>query len=151
VGDTDAGRWVDDPPLPEVTPPPEHLIAVRGAQRLRVNNQDHPDPRRRGGHTDTVALAWARAPGGGWAALLAWLGAWQQHGHTTGRGRFGWCRIPEVRVEAMPPDPLPGAAWYGWFEPNELGAAIQAAALTLPGHLREAAVTPRPDDGPDKP
>ena len=139
---------MDDPPLPEITPLPERLIAVRGAQRLRVNNQDNPDPRRRGGHTDTVALAWARTPDGDWAALLAWLGAWQQGGRTTGRGRFGWCRIPEGRVEAMPPDPLSGAAWYGWFEPNELGAAIQAAALTLPEALRAAALDPRRDTRP---
>jgi hypothetical protein len=133
---------VDDPPLSELPPPPPHLIAVRGAQRLRVNNLNHPDPRRRGGHTDTVALAWARTPDGEWTALLAWLGAWQQDGRTTGRGRFGWCRIPEGRARVMPVVDRPGIAWYGMYEPNELGAAIGLAAETLPEELRTAALEP---------
>lgn len=147
----DEGCWVDEPPLPPIAPPPAHLIAVRGAQRLRVNNLDHPDPRRRGGHTDTVALAWARTPDGEWTALLAWLGAWQQDGRTAGRGRYGWCRVLEGRVRAMPVVRREGVAWYGMYEPNELGAAIERAALTLPEHLREAALTPLEDESAEGP
>lgn len=133
---------MDGPPLPLLKPPPPHLIAVRGAQRLRVMNVDDPDPRRRNGHTETIALAWAQIPGGGWAVLLAWIGVWQQNSRTTGRGRYGWCRILDDRVRAMPAVHRPGVAWYGWAQPNELDTAIEAAAATLPEHLRAAALEP---------
>lgn len=153
MGD-DKGRWLDDPPLPELTPPPTGLIAVRGAQVVRVHHIDHPNPKMRG-FTEVVVLAWARLPGGDWAGLCVWLSAVQEPGahgaHTTGRGRFGWLRILPDRVEAWRPPHryLDGDdGWHGQGDPSEVSDAIVRAAATLPEHLRAAALTPREPEQP---
>lgn len=152
MGDGDAGgRWVEDPVLPELPAPPTSLIRVRGAQLLRVYNVDSSNRGSRRGYTDTVALAWARLPEGGWALLAAWQGSWRgQGGRTTGRARWGWVRLLQDRVEAVERPPrIEGFAWFGWAEDSALGEAVRAAALLLPEHLRKAALTPKapPDPG----
>lgn len=146
------GRWAEPPILPELPPPPADLIAVRGAQVVRVHDIDNPNPKLRG-HTEAVVLAWAPIPAGGFAGLCAWLAGWNEQGphggHTTGRGRFGWLRILEDRVEAWrPPHPYltdPDRGWHGLGDPGEVSSAIEQAVATLPEHLREAALTPKPD------
>ncbi len=145
---------MDDPPLPLVVPddpdarPQPHLIRTEGARLVRVRNADDEDPRK--GFTEAVILAEAELADGGTGLLLAWLGAWQQEARTSGRGRFAWVRLPDdpERVRYMPPWPrrAEGVAWYGWGEPNELGAAIEQAAATLPQEMRQAALRPVPSD-----
>lgn len=153
-GDADQGRLLDDPPLPELTPPPPGLIAVRGTQVVRVHHIDHPNPKMRG-FTEVVVLAWARLPDGDWAGLCVWLATVQEPGphgaHTTGRGRFGWLRILPDRVEAWRPPHryLQGEhGWHGQGDPSEVSGAIARAAATLPEHLRAAALTPREPEQP---
>lgn len=107
------GRWSDPPILPELPPPPEHLIRVRGAQLVRVYNVDAPNPGSRGGWTQALALAWARLPSGDWAALLAWLSGWHEDGRTTGKGRYGWCRILPDRTRAVAPRGTGGTVTSG--------------------------------------
>lgn len=143
----DAGRWVDDPILPEVSAPPPERVLVRGAQLIRVINVDAPNRASRKGFTEAVILAWARLPDGDWAVLAAWQGAWQQHGHTTGLARCGWVRLLTDRVQAMPIPPvsglIDGAQWHGHHELSQFAEAVRQAALLLPEDQREAALTPR--------
>lgn len=136
----------DDPILPEVAPPAADAILVRGAQLLRRLNVEAHNRSSRGGHTDMVALAWARLPDGDWAVLAAWQGAWRQEsGRTTGRARFGWVRLLPDRVEPVEKPPrIEGFAWFGWHADSEIGKAVRAAVLLLPEHLREKALTPKP-------
>lgn len=153
MGNEQEGRFLDDPPLPALKPPPPELIAVRGAQLVRVHFVDHPNPKMRG-FIEVVVLAWARIPGSrDWAGLCVWLGTVQEPGahgaHTTGGGRFGWLRILPDRVEAWRPPHryLEGeSGWHGQGDPGQVSEAILRAAATLPAHLRELAVQPRPWD-----
>lgn len=146
----DDGRFLDDPPLPELAPPPPELIAVRGAQVVRVHHTDHPNPKLRG-FTEVVVLAWARVPDSEhWAGLCVWLAAVQEPGphgaHTTGAGRFAWLRMLPDRVEAWRPPHryLDGEhGWHGQGDPGQVSEAILRAAETLPEHLRAKALTPR--------
>ncbi len=141
----DAGRWVDEPILPELPAPPAHLVQVRGAQLVAVRYVD-PAGRRRG-EGDAVILAWAPLPAGGWAVLVAWIGAWQQNNRTTGAPRWAWCRYDKDLVRpAKPSRPLverEGFEWHGWHRDSDLAEAVRQAAASLPEHLREAALTPR--------
>lgn len=147
---TSAGRWVEDPILPELKPPPIDRIRVTGARLLHVVNIDARNTASRGGYTKTVALAWARTADGQAAALLAWLSAWQESGHTTGKGRIGWCRILEDRTRAVVPYPPTDAGddWFGEHVWSQFAAAIREACETLPTGLRERAAVPHPWPGP---
>lgn len=146
--ENDEGHWVEETILPELKAPPPELIQVRGAQLVRVKSIDPPGVER--GFREAVVLAWARIPGGGWAGLFAWIGAWQRGHRTTGGPRWAWCQVPEGRVEPVtPPRPLVEAEdheWHGYHEMSDLAEAVRRAAETLPEHLREAAVTPKPAD-----
>lgn len=145
MDEDEGGRWVEDPILPEVEPPAPGDILVRGAQLLRRVNIEAHNKSSRGGHTDMVALAWARLPDGDWAVLAAWQGAWRQEsGRTTGKARYGWVRLLEDRVEPVDrPPQIEGFEWFGWHRDSALGKAVRAAALLLPEGMREAALTPK--------
>jgi hypothetical protein len=142
-------RWLDDPPLPELAPPPAQRILVRGAQVVRVHFTDEPNEKQRG-HIEVVVIAWARLPGGDWAGLCVWLAAVRKPGprgtRTTGGGRYGWLRMLPDRVQSWrPPRPYladPDEGWHGQGEPGEVSAAIERAAATLPEEVRERAVRP---------
>lgn len=135
------GRWVEDPILPEVDPPPAEEIEV-GAQLIRVLNVESHNQSSRG-HTDVVVLARAPIAGGGERVLAAWQGAWQQGSRTTGKARFGWCReLPDRVVLVERPPRIAGFAWFGWHAQSQLGKAVWQAARLLPKHLRLAALTP---------
>lgn len=148
-GDALEGRWVDDPPLPALAEPPSALIRTHGAQLVRVHAVDQPDPRRHGGFTEALFLAWAPIPGSrDWAVLAAWLGHWQEDGRTTGRGRYGWLRVAHDdaqrgRVRAVRPFPLEGDEWHGHHPDSEFTAGVSGAVASLPEGLRAAALTPR--------
>jgi len=80
------------------------------------------------------------------------LGAWQQGGRTTGRARWGWCRILQDRTRAAPAPPRledddDPDDWHGQHPDSEFAKAVRQAALTLSEHLREAALTPLPHEG----
>ncbi len=145
---------MDEPPLPEVVdppaPPPAHAIQVHGAQLVRVVNIDDPDPRKRGGFTTALFLAWARIPDSDdWAVLTVWLGARQTGARTTGGGRHAWLRLaPDDiacgRVRPVKPDVMDEDEWHGHHPLSEFSIAVRAAAATLPAQLREQAVRPRP-------
>ncbi len=147
---SDEGRFIDEPPLPELKSPPPELYAVRGAQVVRVHHIDHPNPKMRG-FTEVVVLAWARLPDtGDWAGLCVWLAAVQEPGPHgaggVGAGRFGWLRMLPDRVEAWRPPHryLEGEhGWHGQGDPGQVSEAIERAAQTLPEHLRERALIPR--------
>lgn len=146
----DAGRWVDDPPLLAIGPPPPGVPLDLGAALVRVYVVvEQAGERQRRGFTEAVILARTPYPAGGWAALAAWLGSWQQSARTTGRGRFGWVHVPadDDRVQPMPPPPaaslIEGAEWHGHHELSEFAEAVRQAAATLPEHQRAAALEPR--------
>lgn len=143
----EAGRWTDEPLLPELPPPPADRIIVRGAQLVRVYTVDHPDPRRRRGYSEAVILAWARTGAEGWGVLLAWGGSWRQQigGRTTVKARWSWCRLREDRVKPVRPPPLQAEdEWHGHHPLSEFSEAVRLAAQLLPEELREAALTPAP-------
>lgn len=142
------GRWAEDPVLPELPAPPPDQVSVRGAQLLRVYNVDAASSGSRGGYTEAVALAWARLPDGDWAVLAAWLSGWQQDTSTTGKGRYGWCRLLEDRVRAVAPPRhrIAGAEWHGHHELSEFARAVRQAALLLPEEMRATALAPMPAD-----
>lgn len=153
----DAGRWVDDPPLPALAPPPPGVPLTLGAVLIRVYVVvELAGERQRRGFTEAVILARTPYPAGGEAALAAWLGSWQQGGRTTGRARFGWVHVPadDDRVRPMPRPPaaslIDGAEWHGHHELSEFAAAVRAAAAMLPESDRAAALTPR-EPGPVSP
>lgn len=144
-------EWLDDPPLPVVKPPPPELILVRGGQVARVHFPDHPNPKMRG-FIEVAVIAWARLPDSeDWAGLCVWLGTVQEPGphgtHTTGGGRYAWCRMLTDRVESWRPPHRyladPDAGWHGQGDPSEVSEAMVRAAATLPEHLREQALQPR--------
>lgn len=143
------GRWVDDPPLPALKPPPPDLIQVHGARLVHVLQIDDPDPRRQEGYTPVLFMAWAAIPGSrDWAVLAAWLGTRQEALRTTGRGRWGWLRLTpddleRGRVRAHTPYREPEDEWWGQHPLSEFTKAGRAAAATLPEHLREKALQPR--------
>lgn len=138
------GRWVEEPILPELPPPPPNLVRVRGAQLIRVTAFDPAGNRR--GFTEAVVLAWAPLRGGGWGVLTAWLSGWQSGGRTTGRGRWAWCRLPDdlSLVTPMPPprNLLEDDEWHGHHPDHGITIAMRQAALTLPEPLRDAALAP---------
>ncbi len=142
---------MDEPVLPEIAAPPVDLIQVHGARLVRVLNVVDPDPRRRRGFREAVILAHAPIPGGGWAVLAAWIGAWQERSRTTGGPRWAWVRLLEDRVAPHTPDrPLveaEGHEWHGYHELSDMAEAVRLAAASLPEHLRDAALTPRPAPG----
>lgn len=153
-----AGRWVDDPPLPEITPPPSGVPLTLGATLIRVYDVAElaGGERRRRGYTEAVILARTPYPAGGWAALAAWLGSWQQGTHTTGRARWGWVRLPGPDDERVQPMPRPsaaslieGAEWHGHHELSEFAEAVRQASATLPEGDRAAALTPLDPDRRD--
>lgn len=145
MGD-ERGRWEEDAILPELAAPPADSIQVRGAQLVhRLNVEAHNTPSREG-YTEAVILAWAPLPDGGWAVLAAWLGAWRREdGRTTGKARYGWCRLLEDRVRPVDPPRtlIDGAEWHGHHELSQFALAVRQAALLLPENLREAALTPK--------
>jgi hypothetical protein len=147
------GRWVDEPVLPELPPPPAHLIRVEGAQLIRVLNVEAHNPPSRGGYTEAVVLATAPLADGGTGALVAWLGGWQEGHRTTGRGRYAWCRRLEDRVREVDPPQrrIEGAEWHGHHELSEFAAAVRQAAELLPEEMRADALTPKraPGSGGD--
>lgn len=149
----DAGRWVDGPVLPWTDPPPPGAHLVAGAVLIRVYTvTEAAGQRRRKGHTEAVILARYRLPGGAWALLAAWQGAWQENGHTTGRARWGWVLAPTDPLLAEPVTPaapltrLDGFQWHGWHEDSQLAIAVREAAESLPQHLRAIALQPKPPD-----
>lgn len=144
VAEDAGGRWVEEPILPELPPPPPNLVRVRGAQLIRVTAFDPAGNRR--GFTEAVVLAWAPLRGGGWGVLTAWLSGWQSAGRTTGRGRWAWCRLPDdlSLVTPMPPPRhlLEDDEWHGHHPDHGITIAMRQAALTLPEPLRDAALAP---------
>lgn len=151
--DTSEGRWVEDAILPEIDPdnphagPPPELIDVHGAQPVRVYTIDAPDPRRRDGFTAALILAWAPRLEGGWGVLIAWLGARQEGGRTTGKGRWAWCRLTaddlrRGRVRPVKPHVGLEDEWYGMPTDSEFGRAAAEAVGSLPDGIREAASRP---------
>ncbi len=150
TGAPQPGRWVDAPILPELPPPPARLVRVDGAQLIRVYNVDAPNPGSRGGYNEAVVLAWAPLADGGRGVLAAWLGGWQEGHRTTGKGRFGWCRLLSDRVREIPPPraKIEGAEWHGHHELSEFAAAVRQAAELLPEPVRAAALTPKPASAP---
>lgn len=142
------GRWTDKPVLPLLSPPPPDLIRVHGGARVvRVYNVDDPDPRRHGGFTEAVILAWAPRRDGGWGVLTAWLGGWQENTRTTGRGRWAWCLMRKDdfergRVKPVVPFVMEGHEWHGHHPLDEVTRAMHEAAWSLPEQLREAALLP---------
>lgn len=151
--DAEPGRWVEDPILPELDPdnphkpPPPELIDVHGAQPVRVYTIDAPDPRRRNGFAQALILAWAPRLEGGWGVLIAWLGAWQEGGRTTGAGRWAWCRLTaddlrRGRVRPVKPHVGLEDEWYGMPADSEFGLAVAEAVASLPEGMREAAGRP---------
>lgn len=153
MGDEQQGRWVDEPPLPELTdpkpPPPADLIVVHGAQLVRIINIDDPDPRRRRGFTEALFIAWAPLTGGDWAVLTAWLSAWQTGVRTTGGGRYAWLRLTEDdvargRIREVKPHLFDDEdEWHGHHPLHDVSIAFHAAVATLPEKLRERALRPR--------
>jgi hypothetical protein len=135
------GRWIEEPVLPLLPPPPADRILVRGTRLIRVAFI-HRGQRR--GFTEAAVLAWARTGDGGWGVLTAWQGAWQENGRTTGRARWGWCRLD---VDLVEPRPVPRRIaeddeWHGHHPMEEFTEAIRQAAASLPEHLRQAALAP---------
>ncbi len=145
------GRWVDDPVLPELPPPPVHLIRVDGAQLIRVMNVDAHNRGSRGGYTEAVVLATAPLGDGGTGILAAWLGGWQEGHRTTGKGRYGWCRLlaDRVREVAPPRAKIDGAEWHGHHVEGEFAGAVRQAAELLPEEMRAKALAPKPPAAPD--
>ena len=142
---------MDEPPLPEITPPPERLVRVHGARLVRIYTIDHPDPRRREGFTEALLLAWAPVPGTrDWAVLTAWLGHWQHGGRTTGKGRWAWLRLADGdvargRVRAATPVLMPEDEWHGHDPTAQFTIGARQAAASLPEQLRAQALQPRRD------
>lgn len=139
--DANTGRWTEEPVLPELPPPPTDRVLVRGAQLIRVTFV-HGGQRR--GFTEAMILAWARTGDGGWGVLTSWLGAWQENGRTTGRARWGWCRLIEDLVEPrrLPQHVAEDDEWHGHHPLDQFTEAMRQAAASLPEHLRQAALTP---------
>lgn len=138
------GRWVEEPILPLLPPPPADRILVRGTQLVHVAFV-HNGQRR--GFTEAAVLAWARTGDGGWGALTAWQGAWRQgNGRTTGRARWGWCRLDLDLVEPRraPQRVAEDDEWHGHHPLAAFTQAIRQAAASLPEHLRQAALAPAP-------
>lgn len=146
------GRWVDEPVLPELPPPPVHLIRTEGAYLIRVMNVDAHNPASREGYTEAVVLATAPLADGGTGVLVAWLGGWQEGHRTTGRGRYGWCRRLEDRVREVDPPQrrIDGAEWHGHHAEGEFAEAVRQAAESLPEELRAKALTPKQALGTDE-
>lgn len=145
------GRWTEPAILPELPPPPADRIQVRGAQRLRIYNIDDPDHRKRAGYREAVAVAWARLPGGDWAALIGWMGYWREpNGRATGKARHAWVRVLPDRTRAMPlrPQRDPEREWHGQHRDSEFAQAVRDAVATLSAELRERAAAPY-EPGPD--
>jgi hypothetical protein len=141
----DGGYWIaGEEPLPLLAdaPPPE-LIRVDGARLLRI--YDPPEKRKPSdGGWEAVVIATAPRQDGPWGGLLAWIGRRIIDAHQTGRARWAWCLLVKEQIEVVKPRRpySPEAEWYGIEMPNQLGIAIRQAALLLPEHLRDAAMTP---------